>query len=213
MRGGPGRCLRRPVVAASGPRRCCSASVRTPVCSRCWRRASSTSVLHAGSARAALPSRTSVLDQRDRVSASAVTTAARDPAQLVREVGKRAVEQGSERGGATMVASVTAQLTSWIAANGVPAVFALMAIDALLPIGGELVMLYAGVIAAGVVRSGHPTLFGATLSHGVESYVVLSVAGALGSLLGSLVGWAIGRRGGRPLIERHGRWLHLTPAR
>jgi membrane protein DedA with SNARE-associated domain len=23
------------------------------------------------------------------------------------------------------------------------------------------------------------------------------------------VGWAIGRRGGRPLLERHGRWMHL----
>jgi membrane protein DedA with SNARE-associated domain len=111
------------------------------------------------------------------------------------------------------VASVTGQVTSWIAANGVLAVCVLMAIDALVPIGGELVMLYAGVIAAGVVRSGHPTLFGATLSHGAEIYLVLSVAGALGSLLGSLGGWWIGRRGGRPLIERHGRWLHVTPAR
>ena len=112
-----------------------------------------------------------------------------------------------------MIASVSAQVTGWIAANGVPAVCVLMAVDALLPIGGELVMLYAGVIAAGVVRSGHPTLFGATLSNGAEIYVVLSISGALGSLLGSLAGWWIGRRGGRPLIERHGRWLHVTPAR
>ena len=37
------------------------------------------------------------------------------------------------------------------------------------------------------------------------------LAGTLGYLLGSLVGWAIGRCGGRPLLERHGRWLHLTP--
>src|SRR5579872_3600054 len=108
-----------------------------------------------------------------------------------------------------MIASVSSAVTSWIAANGVLAVCVLMAIDALLPIGGELVMLYAGVIAAGVVRSGHPTLFGATLSHGVEVYVVLSISGALGSLLGSLAGWWIGRRGGRALIERHGRWLHV----
>ena len=70
-----------------------------------------------------------------------------------------------------MMASVTAQVTSWIAANGVLAVLVLMAIDAVLPIGGELVMLYAGVIAAGVVRSGHPTLLGATLSHGLEIYL------------------------------------------
>jgi membrane protein DedA with SNARE-associated domain len=112
-----------------------------------------------------------------------------------------------------VTASVSAQLTSWVAANGVPAVCVLMAVDALLPIGGELVMLYAGVIAAGVVRAGHPTLFGASLSHGAEIYVVLSISGAVGSLLGSLVGWWVGRRGGRSLIQRHGRWLHVTPAR
>ena len=112
-----------------------------------------------------------------------------------------------------MLASITGQLTTWIAANGVLAVFVLMAIDALLPIGGELIMLYAGVIAAGVVASGHPTLFGATLSRGLEIYVVLSISGALGSLIGSLAGWWLGRRGGRPLIARHGRHLHVSPAR
>jgi membrane protein DedA with SNARE-associated domain len=112
-----------------------------------------------------------------------------------------------------ILASVTGQLTTWIAANAVLAVFVLMAIDALLPVGGEVVMLYAGVIAAGVVRSGHPTLLGASLGHGAKAYVVLSIVGTLGSLAGSLVGWWLGRQGGRPLIERHGRWLHVTPAK
>ena len=42
-----------------------------------------------------------------------------------------------------MSASLTAQLTDWIAQHGVYAVFALMAVDALLPVGGELIMLYA----------------------------------------------------------------------
>ena len=40
---------------------------------------------------------------------------------------------------------------------------------------------------------------------------MLATAGTLGYLLGSLVGWAIGRWGGHPLLERHGRWLHVTP--
>jgi membrane protein DedA with SNARE-associated domain len=111
-----------------------------------------------------------------------------------------------------MLASVTGQITSWIAAHGVIAVFALMAVDAVLPIGGELVMLFAGVIAAGVIGSSHPTLFGATLNAGVPAYVVLSISGALGSLAGSLAGWWLGRWGGRPLIERHGHKLHVTPA-
>ena len=65
--------------------------------------------------------------------------------------------------------------------------FALMALDALLPVGGELIMLYAGVIAASAL-----------------GYVELATAGAL-------IGWGIGRWGGRPLVERHGRWLHLSP--
>jgi hypothetical protein len=43
-----------------------------------------------------------------------------------------------------VVASVTGQLTHWIAQHGVYAVFVLMAFDALLPVGGELIMLYAG---------------------------------------------------------------------
>ena len=51
----------------------------------------------------------------------------------------------------TTTATVTTQLTDWVAQHGVYAVFVLMAIDALLPVGGELVMLYAGVVAAGAV--------------------------------------------------------------
>jgi membrane protein DedA with SNARE-associated domain len=93
------------------------------------------------------------------------------------------------------------------------AVFALMAVDALLPAGGELVMLYAGALAAGAVAGHHPDFFGSSLHAGAEAYVVLALAGTLGYLLGSLAGWAIGRYGGRALVERRGRWLHLGPDR
>ncbi len=110
-----------------------------------------------------------------------------------------------------VVASISGELTSRIAHHGLYAVFVLMAVDALLPVGGELVMLYAGVIAAGAVSGEHATLFGTSLSRGTESYVVLALAGTLGYLAGALVGWGIGARGGRALIERHGRWLHITP--
>jgi membrane protein DedA with SNARE-associated domain len=110
-----------------------------------------------------------------------------------------------------VVASLTGQLTSWIGHHGAYAVFAIMALDALLPVGGELTMLFAGALAAGAITGEHPVLFGHQLQTGLESYLVLAIAGTLGYLLGSLVGWAIGRWGGRPLLERHGRWLHLTP--
>jgi membrane protein DedA with SNARE-associated domain len=54
-------------------------------------------------------------------------------------------------------------------------------------------------------------VFGTHLHTGVESFIVLALAGSLGYLFGSIVGWAIGARGGRPLVERHGRLLHLGP--
>jgi membrane protein DedA with SNARE-associated domain len=112
-----------------------------------------------------------------------------------------------------MLASITGQLTTWIATNGVLAVFVLMAIDALLPIGGELIMLYAGVIAAGVVHGSSTSLFSAHVHGAVGVYVALALAGTAGSLAGSIAAWWLGRRAGRGFVLRHGHWLHVTPAR
>jgi membrane protein DedA with SNARE-associated domain len=110
-----------------------------------------------------------------------------------------------------MIATLTSQLTTWIAQHGVYAVFGLMAVDALLPGGGELVMLYAGVLAAGAIAGADVAIVGAHPATGVESYLVLALSGTLGSLAGALLGWAIGARGGRPLVERHGPAFHLGP--
>jgi membrane protein DedA with SNARE-associated domain len=111
------------------------------------------------------------------------------------------------------LASISSSVIDAIGHHGVLAVFGLMALDALLPVGGELIMLYAGVIAAGVVAGAHPSLFGFHPHSGFETYLLLVLAGSVGYLLGALVGWAIGAWGGRPLLERHGRWVHLSPAR
>jgi membrane protein DedA with SNARE-associated domain len=111
----------------------------------------------------------------------------------------------------TTAAALTSQLTDWVAQQGVYAVFGLMALDALLPVGGELIMLYAGVLAAGAVSGQQVAVLGVTLTPGLESYVVLALAGSLGYLAGALAGWGIGARGGRALVERHGRWLHISP--
>jgi membrane protein DedA with SNARE-associated domain len=114
---------------------------------------------------------------------------------------------------ATMLASVTQTLTDWIAQHGAYAVFVVMAVDAILPAGGELTMLVAGAVAGGALSGDHPVLLGHTLPTGLESYLVLALAGTLGYLVGSLIGWGIGRWGGRPLLERHGRWFHLDAAK
>lgn len=113
-----------------------------------------------------------------------------------------------------MLASVSSSFTSQVASHGAYAVFGLMAIDAVFPAFSELVMLYAGAVGAGVFASAHHvSLFGAKIGFGAGAFVVMALAGTLGYLAGSLVGWGIGRYGGRPLLERHGGWLHLTPDR
>jgi membrane protein DedA with SNARE-associated domain len=113
-----------------------------------------------------------------------------------------------------VLASISSSLTSQVASHGAYAVFGLMAIDAVFPAASELVMLYAGAVAAGVFPSaGHVSVFGAKIGFGPGAYVVLALAGTLGYLVGALVGWWIGLHGGRPLLERHGRWFHVTPTR
>ncbi len=107
---------------------------------------------------------------------------------------------------------VVASLTSFVGDHGVYAVFALMAAAAVVPAASELVMVYGGALASGAV-SGHVVLFGDRIHSHAWAYVTIVVAGALGNTLGAVAGWAIGDFGGRPLLERYGRWLHITPKR
>ena len=108
------------------------------------------------------------------------------------------------------VAGVTSTLTSLIGNHGVYAVFLLMAIDAVLPAASELVMVYAGALAAGAFAGQSVTLFGHEVTSHAWAYVVMSLAGTLGYLAGAIAGWAIGFYGGRPLLEQRGRWFHLS---
>src|SRR3954471_13773134 len=112
------------------------------------------------------------------------------------------VQVGAARVGASMTGLLH---------GGAYAVFALMAVDALFPVGGELIMLYAGALAAGAIAGQTPVLLGWQPHQGLAAYVVLATAGTLGYLLGSLGGWAIGMRGGRHVdpakLERAERWF------
>lgn len=111
-----------------------------------------------------------------------------------------------------MIASISSSFTSQVASHGVYAVFGLMAIDAVFPAASEIVMLYAGAVAAGVLTNvHHVSVLGIRLGFGIPAFIALALAGTLGYFAGALIGWAIGRYGGRPLLERRGRWLHLTP--
>ncbi len=108
-----------------------------------------------------------------------------------------------------VVASLTGSLTKAVGDYGIYAVFGLMALDAVFPAASEVVMVYGGALAGGAFAGQHVTLFGTQVHHGFAAYLAIAIAGTVGYLLGSLVGWAIGDYGGRPLLERHGRWFHL----
>jgi membrane protein DedA with SNARE-associated domain len=112
-----------------------------------------------------------------------------------------------------VVASITGSITSFVGDHGVYAVFVLMAIDAVFPAASELVMVYAGALASGAFASQQVVLFGHEIESGLGAYVTMSLSGTLGYLVGAIVGWAIGLYGGRPLVDKRGRLLHLGPER
>ncbi|HTT59651.1 MAG TPA: DedA family protein [Acidimicrobiales bacterium] len=89
-------------------------------------------------------------------------------------------------------------LASW----GYLALVGITALAALgIPVGSEIAIGYAGVLASGQFVSGHH-------DHLILALVI--VFAALGEVAGSLIGYAIGRFGGRSLVDRVGKYVLLT---
>ena len=65
------------------------------------------------------------------------------------------------------------------------------------PVPGETILILAAVYAG----------------TGRLSIVLVALLGFCGAVLGDNIGFAIGHFGGRPLIERYGRYIFLTPER
>jgi membrane protein DedA with SNARE-associated domain len=112
-----------------------------------------------------------------------------------------------------VLASVSSSFTTAVANHGIYAVVGLLALGAVLPIGSEVVALVAGAVAAGAFAGAHVSLFGIDLGDGAGAFVAFALAATVGYLIGCVVGWLLGRYGGRELLERRGRWLHVTPER
>ena len=94
---------------------------------------------------------------------------------------------------------MTHYLTTQISQHGYVAVFILMLLEsACIPIPSEVIMLFGGALAGGLLATG---------GHAQVSVVGIGLAGAVGNLAGALVAYAVGRAGGRPLLERYGRFL------
>ncbi len=111
---------------------------------------------------------------------------------------------------ASVTSVVTDRVTELLGSYGLYAVFLLMLVDAVLPAASELVMVYGGALAAGAFSSG-VVLFGHEFESGFGAWLAIVLAGTIGYTIGSILGWAIGIYGGRPFLERRGRWLHLSP--
>ncbi len=93
-----------------------------------------------------------------------------------------------------VLARLAVFITGVIAAMGYPGIALLMALgSACVPLPSEIVMPFAGYL----------------VSQGTFSLVGAASAGAIGCTLGSIIAYGVGRRGGRPLIERYGRYVLL----
>lgn len=114
---------------------------------------------------------------------------------------------------ASALSKITDAITSTIGDYGLYAVFLLMLVDAVLPAASEVVMVYGGAVASGAFVGQDVVLFGWTIEEGFPAYLAIALAGTIGYTIGSVGGWAIGLYGGRPYLERHGRWLHLDEQR
>jgi membrane protein DedA with SNARE-associated domain len=110
---------------------------------------------------------------------------------------------------ASVLSGITETVTSAIGDYGLYAVFLLMLIDAVFPAASEVVMVYGGAVASGAFADQDVVLFGWTIEEGFPAYLAIALAGTIGYTIGAILGWAIGLYGGRPYLERHGRWLHL----
>lgn len=90
--------------------------------------------------------------------------------------------------------AIAAWITGVVSAAGYWGVVLLMGIEsACIPLPSEIIMPYGGYLAFL-----YPDRF---------SIWGMGLAGALGCVWGSLVGYWLGRYGGRPLIERYGRYV------
>lgn len=98
-----------------------------------------------------------------------------------------------------MIAKII-EILSWfivatISALGYGGVVLLMAIEsACIPLPSEIIMPFAGYL----------------VSRGEMNLWLVGIAGAVGCVLGSLVAYWVGAYGGRPIIEKYGRYVLIS---
>ena len=90
---------------------------------------------------------------------------------------------------------ISAFIVATISTLGYGGVVLLMAIEsACIPLPSEIIMPFSGYL----------------VSRGEMNLWLVGVAGAIGCVLGSLVAYWVGMYGGRPLIEKYGKYLLIS---
>ncbi len=95
-----------------------------------------------------------------------------------------------------LLAALATFAVTVISAGGYWGIALLMAIEsACIPLPSEIIMPFAGYL----------------VSTGRFDLVLAATAGAIGCNLGSIVAYEIGKRGGRPMVEKFGRYVLIGP--
>jgi membrane protein DedA with SNARE-associated domain len=88
-------------------------------------------------------------------------------------------------------------LSTW----GYLALFGIVLVSAVgIPVGSEIATGYAGALASGQLTTSHDHL-------SLGAVILVATAG---ELVGSMIGYSVGRFGGRPLVDRVGRYVLLS---
>ena len=110
-----------------------------------------------------------------------------------------------------MLSKLLAPIIAWMlmvmGAMGPFGVMLLMGIEsACIPLPSEVIMPFAGYLAF----QDKLTLFGFGAGSPVTQIAIAALFGALGCNLGSIPAYEIGARGGRPAVERYGKYIFLN---
>jgi len=94
-----------------------------------------------------------------------------------------------------LIVLLSGWIEGFIHSLGYPGVVILMALESCnIPIPSEVILTFAGLL----------------VHKGIFNFHLAALAGAVGCVLGSMPSYALGAWGGRPFLEKHGKWLLLT---
>lgn len=90
---------------------------------------------------------------------------------------------------------LTGYITDLITAFGYPGIIFLMTLgSACTPLPSEVIMAFAGF----------------AVQRGEMNFIYVGLAGTIGSLIGSILSYVVGYYGGRPLLERYGKFILIS---